>query len=66
MFFGSAAGLAVALAAGRALGADVPPAAAAVPLLAAVATVAEAVSVRGLDNLAVPLLTAGIASAFFG
>lgn len=65
MFAGSMAGIAVAIAAGRVLGVDAPGVAA-VPLLAAAATLAEAVSVRGLDNLAVPLLTAGLATAFFG
>jgi dolichol kinase len=43
----------------------VPGAATAVLVLAAAATLAEAVSVRGLDNLAVPVLTAALATALF-
>jgi len=64
MFAGSFAGIAVAAVVGSYLpgGFVAPGIGPAVVALAALATVVEAVSVRGLDNLTVPLLTGAAAA----
>jgi dolichol kinase len=64
MLLGSLAGVAVGSGLGIvAPGVLAPGRAVAIPMLAAVATAAEAVSPRGTDNLSVPLLTGAAAAA---